>query len=59
MDDTVQAVSLEVSLEADRAIIRCGRCGVEQLIWTRVDLANDGLAALFTAEHLSCTPSRD
>ena len=51
-------VSIEVSLEHGRAVIRCGRCGVEQVLWTRVDLATDGLAALFTEEHLDCSPHR-
>jgi hypothetical protein len=50
------AVSIEVSLEEGRAVIACGRCGVEQVLWTRGDLARDGLAALFTEEHLACTP---
>ncbi|MDX6199246.1 MAG: hypothetical protein QOJ79_2397 [Actinomycetota bacterium] len=52
------AVSIEVSLEDGRAVISCGRCGVQQVLWTRVDLASDGLAALFTEEHLACTPRR-
>lgn len=52
------AVAIEVSVEHDHALIRCGRCGVEQVLWTRGDLARDGLAALFTEEHLSCTPKR-
>jgi hypothetical protein len=52
------AVAIEVSVESGRAVIRCGRCGVEQVLWTRVDLARDGLAALFTEDHLACTPRR-
>ena len=56
--DVSAAVSIEVSLEHGRAVIRCGRCGVEQILWTRVDLATDGLAALFTEEHLDCRPRR-
>ena len=51
-------VSIEVALEEGRAVIKCGRCGVEQVLWTRGDLARDGLAALFTEEHLDCTPRR-
>ena len=51
-------VSLEVSVGDGRAVIRCGRCGVEQVLWTRVDLAVDGLAALFTEEHLRCAQNR-
>jgi hypothetical protein len=58
MRDVKPDVSLEVSLEEGRAVIRCGRCGVEQVLWTRDDLAVDGLATLFTAEHLVCTPMR-
>jgi hypothetical protein len=49
-------VSLEVRIEDGRALIHCGRCGIEQILWTRVDLAVDGLAALFTEEHLQCHP---
>jgi DNA relaxase NicK len=49
---------LQVSVEDGRAVIRCGRCGVEQVLWTRVDLAVDGLAALFTEEHLRCAQAR-
>jgi hypothetical protein len=56
--DVSPAVSIEVSLEAGRAVIRCGRCGVDQVLWTKVDLASDGLAALFTEEHLDCNPRR-
>ncbi|MDT7538991.1 MAG: hypothetical protein QOI82_2576 [Actinomycetota bacterium] len=56
--ETLTQVSIEVSIGEGRAVIRCGRCGVEQTLWTRVDLAQDGLAALFTEEHLSCTPKR-
>ena len=52
------SVSIEVSLEDGRAVIACGRCGVEQVLWTRGDLASDGIAALFTEEHLACTPRR-
>ncbi|MCU1589211.1 MAG: hypothetical protein JWP11_467 [Frankiales bacterium] len=52
------AVSLEVSIEANRAVIRCGRCGSEEVLWTRGDFAIDGLAALFTEEHLRCVPTR-
>jgi hypothetical protein len=55
--DVTAAVSIEVSLDDGRATIRCGRCGVEQVLWTRVDFAVDGLAAVFTEEHLSCIPS--
>jgi hypothetical protein len=59
MRDITTGVSLEVSLDEGRVIIRCGRCGVEQVLWTRVDLAADGLATLFTEEHLACTPKPD
>lgn len=55
MSDTTEAVSLQIAVEEGRAVIRCGRCGVEQVLWTRVDLATDGLAALFTNEHLGCS----
>jgi hypothetical protein len=58
MGDVTSAVSLAVSVEDDRALIRCGRCGVEQVLWMRGDLAGDGLATLFTEEHLDCTPRR-
>ena len=51
------AVSIEVSVDEGRALIRCGRCGVEQVLWTRVDLGLDGIAALFTEEHLQCSPA--
>jgi hypothetical protein len=54
----VAAVAIEVSVGDGRAVIRCGRCGIEQVLWTRFDLARDGLAALFTQEHLACTPRR-
>ena len=57
--DVAAAVSIEVSLDDGRATIRCGRCGVEQVLWTRVDLAADGLAALFTEEHIGCIPMHD
>jgi hypothetical protein len=56
MADVEPAVSLCVVVEEGRAVIRCGRCGVEQVLWTRTDLAAEGLATLFTNEHLSCTP---
>ena len=52
------AVSIEVSIDEGRTVIVCGRCGVEQVLWTRGDLARDGLAALFTEEHLSCAPKQ-
>ena len=52
------AVAIEVLLEEGCAVIRCGRCGVDQVLWTRGHLAEDGLAALFTEEHLACTPRR-
>lgn len=55
---TRPAVSVELSVEQNHALIRCGRCGVELTLWTRKDLAVDGLAALFTEEHLQCTPHR-
>jgi hypothetical protein len=55
---TTSAVSITVSVEDGRAVIQCGRCGVVQLLWTRVDLGQEGLAALFTEEHLACTPKR-
>ena len=58
MSDTAPAVSVEVDVDEGRAVIRCGRCGVEQVLWTRVDLAADGLASLFTSEHLRCTPEQ-
>jgi hypothetical protein len=58
MRDVKADVSLEVSLEEGRAVIRCGRCGVEQVLWTRDDLGIDGLATLFTAEHVNCRPNR-
>jgi hypothetical protein len=54
--DTSTDVEIEVSLDEKRAVIRCTRCGVEQVLWTRGDLAMDEFAALFTEEHLSCTP---
>jgi hypothetical protein len=54
----IAAVAIEVSIEDGHAVIRCGRCEVEQVLWTRGDFAMDGLAALFTEEHLSCTPRR-
>ena len=57
MGDSSKAVSLQVAVEEGRAVIRCGRCGVEQVLWTRVDLASDGLAALFTSEHIGCAPA--
>lgn len=57
--DISSAVSLHVAVEDGRAVIRCGRCGVEQVLWTRVDLGSDGLAALFTEEHLQCTRVHD
>jgi hypothetical protein len=53
-----ERVSVEVSLEAGHALIRCNRCGAELVLWTRKDLAVEGLATLFTAEHLECTPKR-
>jgi hypothetical protein len=52
------AVSVEVSLEAGHAVIRCNRCGSELVLWTKKDLAVEGLATLFTAEHVKCSPKR-
>ena len=52
------AVSIEVTLETGRAVIRCGRCGLETVLWTRTDLVAGGLAAAFTETHLQChTPT--
>ena len=54
--ETGPAVSVELAVEENHAVIRCGRCGVELTLWTKKDLAIDGIAALFTQEHLHCTP---
>jgi hypothetical protein len=52
--DVTGAVSIEVRVDAHQVVIRCGRCGREEMLWTRGDLALDGLAALFTEEHIRC-----
>jgi hypothetical protein len=52
---SVLDVTVEVSAEDGSAVIRCGACGAEQLLWATNDITAQGVATAFMDEHVRCT----
>jgi hypothetical protein len=47
-------VTVELQADSGGAVIRCGSCGAEQLLWATSESTAHGAATAFMDEHLRC-----
>jgi hypothetical protein len=47
-------VTIELQTDGASALIRCGSCGAEQLLWATNEAMAQGAATAFTDEHTHC-----
>jgi hypothetical protein len=47
-------VTVELHSDGGGAVIRCGSCGAEQLLWVTDHISAQGAATGFMDEHLRC-----